>query len=306
MLKIRSSWFPRFYAGVAKAKNPEITDTTVEIASAVPKLQEEEGNPSVLVIAKASNSKYDYRGYFSKKINDHIYEILKTAQEQQINLLMRFERSRAEGTSPDVPIAKYMSSLKEAQGSLFRVFTGIYDFNEKKWWTTSNLQSDPEKDPESFYEWMNTWIIPKQEEKVDVAHFFSDKEENEENASECSPKKGGEVSIQKEQEILDFTLFLMETSKKQDIFYEEEDLISLSVILYKLSLLLCETWKKERGDESKNSESFWYHAVKNLIKTLITLEIPLPKEKGLFKEYTVQLFQKGSKILKLTTETEKL
>lgn len=152
---------------------------------------------------------------------------------------------------------------------------------------------------------MNTWIIPKEEEKVDVALFFSDKEENEENASECSLKKSGEVSIQKEQEILDFTLFLMETSKKQDIFYEEEDLVSLSVILYKLSLLLCEVWEKERESEkSEKCAPSWYHSVKNLIKTLITLEVPLPKEKGLFKEYTVQLFQKGSKILKLTVESE--
>lgn len=249
---------PAVFDRVAPEQN-----TYLELASGVP-IIDDNGKQSVKISVFTGKSKEGidlfYYGYLNKDFDKDIYKIVEKAANENINLLMRFERMRKKDSDPNLTIEEATKDMNAGRKNTFKVLTAIYDFNNNSWLHTSNKISDPANDPVEVKTWMETWVLGSAKESVSVDEFYNDNKEA--NSIVGQPKINSDIDL------------------LTDLFEISNNILSISEnaeMLPRIKYIISRVQTNIKGEESVDNTSQEYFEAKKVVLSLIKYYYPITK-----------------------------
>lgn len=157
----------RYFTGHNKNDNEE--EVFVYCACGVPETMTKKKSGVMSVELNIPNLEYPISGYVLEDTN--VGRLIKSAEEKEMPILLRFEKQRNKDIDKTIPMAELTQSMEYAKGKITKCVVGVYHYNENKWILTTDARTNPEDDNEELKGIINR----AKQGNVSEEDFFEDK-----------------------------------------------------------------------------------------------------------------------------------
>lgn len=170
-------------------------------------------------------SKYSTGGTFFTGGYEDILNVLQTAQEQDKEVICRYEKVRKEDIDKDIPIADLTVDQMTAKENIYLVFSGIYDVNNGKWILTGQAVTNPDNDTENLKNAVHQ-ALNGIREQVDTESFFAkpSKETTNGENNNVNIVNNTDTTRNKNSYLLDLVFFVKECETKYDFNFKDNNI----------------------------------------------------------------------------------
>lgn len=169
-------------------------------------------------------SKYSTGGTFFTGGYEDILHVLQTAQEQNYEVICRYEKVRKEDIDKDIPIADLTVDQMTAKENIYLVFSGIYDVNNEKWVLTGQAATNPDNDTENLKNAVHQALNGIREQVNTESFFANPNEKVEVENNSKNTINNTNTGRDKNSYLLDLMFFVKECETKYDFNFKDNNI----------------------------------------------------------------------------------